>query len=392
MTFRVHSFALMSIVIFSFLEDSLALQKKRSYDPPPPRSRDSSMDRGAEVSEPVDFASLPTSLKQDPTCIADEKMSDLLSFQVKLGWENASGAPDWLETLCPEVVDHFNRFPSYREVPTFEGTQPPVQTTNYAAQTVCTMKIVQQLAASVNSRLYLHAGSHLGAIIHGQPIPWDDDADLIMDYEKMNAFMGACAKFSNDVPLMTHPRRVALHCMRSWNGLKVWLQPEGMHKDTRPEKQHYSPFVDLFLFQMKSGRLYEVRPNGLEANLSWDATSYFPTRPFYFGGIHLMGPQAAVSEHRYHIQNCVFGDYNHRFEVQLHGGTTCLNCRKLYQVFPFIYNTSIKCMGILMGNVCTLRLRQLFNRLPSYRKRRERNGMLLQKREHRKSRTMTSQT
>ena len=46
---------------------------------------------------------------------------------------------------------------------------------------------------------------------------------------------------------------------RMFNAIKVWLQSSGMTKQTANGRQHYSPFVDLFFFNItETGRLKEV--------------------------------------------------------------------------------------------------------------------------------------
>jgi hypothetical protein len=289
-------------------------------------------------------SSFPSILQPTSTCKINTDLTGFLLTGIDLGWEHdieGEGAPKWLRTMCPEVVDHFNHFPLFSSFPQFEGTILPVQTTNFAAQSVCTMKVVQALALSVQARIYLHAGSHLGAVIHGQPIPWDDDVDMWMDFQKRKAFMDACNHFGKNSPILNYPNHVELHCYEHLNAIKVWLQPEGMEKHTNPKKSWYSPFVDLFLFQIQSGQLQEVSRKGarIRKRIAFNITDYFPTRPFYFGGVHFIGPSSRILEERYALQNCIVGDFNHKLEIHFRPKYgRCIDCRKLYNVFPFAYD------------------------------------------------------
>lgn len=272
---------------------------------------------------------IPTALQEAPTCDINDNLSDFL-ISTKLGWMNKS-APKWLQTMCPEVVAHFNRFPAFNQNLEFNHTSISTQTTDYAAQAVCTMKVVNTFAASNNSRVYLHAGSHLGAVIHGQPIPWDDDVDMIMDFDKKAAFLDTC-EANKDIH-----SGVQIHCLEVNNAVKVWLQPEGMIKHTKRRYKHWSPFVDLFFFKIAKDHIHEVTLRGKLKNLSFRLVDYFPTQVYYFAGIHLIGPLPQISQNRYKVQNCVMGSYVHRMETQ---GipATCIDCMKLAQVFPFIYH------------------------------------------------------
>jgi len=290
-----------------------------------------------------DVNQFPSIFHQAPTCEINTNLSDFLTTGVGIGWEQEDGAPDWLKAMCPEVVDHFNRFPMFNETPQFENINIPIQPTSYAAQSVCTIKVVKLLAASVQARVYLHAGSHLAAIIHGQPIPWDDDVDMWLDFNKKKAFLDVCDRFGHITPIWTYPKQVNLHCVMGHNAIKVWLQPEGAKKLTSPGNAMFSPFVDLFLFRIQSGEIQELSPKGDRREVAYKVTDYFPTQPFYFGGIYVIGPQKRVSENRYATQNCVLSGFNHRLEEFLPSPTinTCIDCHKLHKLFPFKYDSNL---------------------------------------------------
>ena len=295
---------------------------------------------GAHIDTPYAFQGKPTE-----NCEVNHNLTEMLLNDIDLGWDEGA-PPDWMSELCPEVVDHFNLFPMFNRTAKFLGRDLPIQTTKYAAQSVCTAKIVKLLAASINARPYLYAGSHLGALLHGQPMPWDDDADMSIDYRKKQQFMDACAKFGNHTPLLTHPIQVELYCVEAPQALKVWLQYEGMTKETGPRYKHWSPFVDLFLVKIDSQRIQEVLPNGKEnKRVSFSTTDFFPSRPFYYGGVYFLGPQPTIALDRYQSNICVMSSWNHRME---HGSTMsdyinkCLDCRRLYEKFPFASATHMK--------------------------------------------------
>jgi hypothetical protein len=103
-------------------------------------------------------------------CKVNTNLTELVAG-IGLGWEGNGTPPDWMNVLCPEVVDHFNEFPLFNQQNViYLGRPIAISTTNYAAQSVCTAKIVKLLARSIQARIYLHAGSQLGAVRHGQPV------------------------------------------------------------------------------------------------------------------------------------------------------------------------------------------------------------------------------
>ena len=145
---------------------------------------------------------------------------------------------------------------------------------------MCTVKIIQVVA---NARVYLHAGGHFGAVVHGQPIPWDDDVDLIMDYRFLRDFENICRGDGIEV----HTSGLRLRCVSGFNSLKVWLHPEGHKKMNRPSDKHYSPFVDLFAYEIDRGNVKEMFldvNSTLKPDQIYPITDFFPTRPYYFAG------------------------------------------------------------------------------------------------------------
>lgn len=145
------------------------------------------------------------------------------------------------------------------------------------------MKVTNALAASINMRIYLHAGSQLGALIHGQGIPWDDDIDGFMELRKKDEFGKICMGEGVEV----HSSGVRLQCVLAFNAYKVWLHYPGMPKFVDERKNWYSPYLDLFFYKIEDGRIWEVTPRGRRKRsglVNYAIEDYFPTRPYYFGG------------------------------------------------------------------------------------------------------------
>eukprot|EP00563_Minutocellus_polymorphus_P007906 CAMPEP_0181025202 /NCGR_PEP_ID=MMETSP1070-20121207/2978_1 /TAXON_ID=265543 /ORGANISM="Minutocellus polymorphus, Strain NH13" /LENGTH=496 /DNA_ID=CAMNT_0023102307 /DNA_START=1236 /DNA_END=2727 /DNA_ORIENTATION=+ len=166
---------------------------------------------------------------------------------------------------------------------------------------------------------------------------WDDDVNMWIDSNKRGGFLDACSRYGYNVPILTQPQRVELHCNVGHNAIKVWLQQK--KKETASWAKHFSPFVDLFLFEIREGMIIELLPDGQRSHVNFKVSDFFPTRPFYFGGIHLIGPPAHLSKLRYTLQNCVLSSYNHRLESGLSAKiNSCLDCHKLYTKFPFVHD------------------------------------------------------
>ena len=236
--------------------------------------------------------------------------------------------PQWIEDLCPNVVDHFSRFPYFSSFVSEFG----IMTNLYAAHSVCSMNVAIKIAAAINAKIYIHAGSHLGAIVHAGPIPWDDDVDLILPYTKKDAFLRQCRDMANFYP------NISLKCMVGYNAIKLFIKTDNSQK-TR--YRWYSPFVDIFLFLIKNGKINEVSPSGKLENQSYSLENYFPTRPFYFGGIYVIGPHEKISVNRYNLSACKASQYLHKDEIlSKYRGDYFVDCCHLSKLFPFVYNNS----------------------------------------------------
>jgi hypothetical protein len=265
--------------------------------------------------------------------------------------------PPWLHALCPEVAAHFTAFPYF---PAFHRFLP-VSTTVYASAGVCILKIAAALAeeegeeggSKNGTRLMLHAGSHLGALLHGGPIPWDDDVDALLPWGAKDNFLARCAAARHTL----HPS-VSLECRVTGGAVKVFVRPRvgggdgggGAVGSSAPTPLPFStqtplgwaaPFVDLFLYKLMGDRLVEVAADSgaPSADKRWRVGQALPARPTYFGGLTLPAPPVALAAARYDLSTCVTAAYDHRHEEWLphRGRALRLDCCALAAAgFPFV--------------------------------------------------------
>jgi hypothetical protein len=240
--------------------------------------------------------------------------------------------PSWIQHLCPEVVTHFARFPYFHH---YLGDLP-IMTTLHAAHSVCSVQLAVQIGASIGSNVYLHAGSHLGAVLHGGPIPWDDDADLMLPYDRQGAFLGVCNGLNHTLTAR-HPDIAEVKCTKEAVAIKLFV----ITKDSiRTPKRWDWPYVDIFSFRVnqRKDHVQEVGPNGRKRDETYPISDYFPTEPYYFGGIHVLGPPRAIALKRYDPGKCVLAPFIHRLERYIFENVSnTLDCCELAKSFPFIY-------------------------------------------------------
>jgi hypothetical protein len=262
-----------------------------------------------------------------------------------VGW--GGSVPSWIAVVCPEVVTHFNKFPYFRS---HVSDHVSVMSTLYAAHGVCTTRVAARMAESVNSRMYLHAGSLLGALLHGGPIPWDDDMDATLNFDQRNEFIALCKKGH----IVHNASHAVAKCTLGSNAIKFWVESNESRRvglGTKPLKvwgfgPWRSPFVDIFLMRRENDSLVEVYPNGKRSKITVGTgsavipvDSFYPSQSYYFAGTTLYGPRSDFAMNRYKRDKCVMPRYNHRLESHtgLLSGQGVLDCCLLAEVLPFAY-------------------------------------------------------
>lgn len=241
--------------------------------------------------------------------------------------------PEWLTHACPEVVRHFRMFPYFTH---YVEPSLPVFTTLAAAQAVCGVKIALDIAASVGYPIYLHAGSHLGAVFHGGPVPWDDDVDLFLPHGAIDAFLRRCN--GNDSTFHADNRIKFPHvrCIRSRKFIKLYMDSPEATRTGYPWKH---PFVDIFSYTINGDHIVEVNTDGSPRRVKFLLTGFYPTRPYYFGGITVFGPQKGIVLDRYTPEQRYFSEWNHRLEEDVNfNGSRLLDCCELSRHLPFVYH------------------------------------------------------
>jgi len=248
--------------------------------------------------------------------------------------------PAWVHENCPEIVAHYQKFPMFQTG--WNEQLLALSDSASAAIGTCVMKVVHYIAASIDSHALLHAGSHLGAIVHGGQIPWDDDIDAIIPFQDRDKFLRKCA----DLEKINIPVRCHVYS----NAVKVFSD-DG---ENRTRHAWTFPFVDLFFYVVQEGFLYEVPPEGyIPRNAKrFRIDAFFPISPYYFGGVRLLGPAERIALERYDVNRCKLPKYNHRISLNLvkalnkhTNGSVDVDCNELSNFFPFLNDGEIHLGG-----------------------------------------------
>lgn len=250
--------------------------------------------------------------------------------------------PPWITALCPEVVSHFTAFPYFAR----PHPAVPTVTTVQAAHMVCTLKIMADIAGRVGADVLLYAGSLIGALRHGGPVPWDDDADLVMHFSAGPAFLEQCRALEHAL----HPD-ITLHCRSHSVFIKAYVEDrcggEGAAADcaaqvSRPIPKPWRwPYADIFLYRTTATHWQESTPSGGKSsrNHSFPLEAVFPSKRYYFGGINLPGPRAEYADAAYPSWTaCRTSNFDHRAEAWASSKVADmqLNCCEAAWWVPFV--------------------------------------------------------
>ncbi len=239
----------------------------------------------------------------------------------------------WVRQFCQPVVAHFQKFPLFTS--SNMSRRYAISDTEYALKGACMAYIAKSVAAGIGSKLYIYAGSHLGGILHGGPIPWDDDIDLLLPFRKKDMFVEQCKKLGREQGL-------PITCYEYFNAVKLFStnEPERTHmNDFTGENFHWTaPYVDIFFFTVENNHISEVRTSGEIATNRFPVKTFFPSRPYYFAGFHIFGPNPKIAHERYNMRVCRLPTFSHHHDIAVAGlKSTALDCCELMKWFPFVH-------------------------------------------------------
>ena len=228
-------------------------------------------------------------------------------------------------------------------------------TTVQAAHLVCTLKIMEDVARLVGTNLLLIEGSLIGALRHGGPVPWDDDADVALPFAAGLAFLEQCKALAHAF----YPT-ITVHCMRHSVFIKVYVEDRCPDDDggtpcpgrvsTPTSKPWRWPYVDIFLYRTTRTHWQESMLDGYASprSNSFPLEQVFPSRPYYFGGLTLRGPRAEHADVAYPSwPACRTSQFDHRREAWVNGevADTHLNCCEAARWLPFVAENGTDLVG-----------------------------------------------
>jgi len=175
-----------------------------------------------------------------------------------------------------------------------------------------TLEVIDSLFRENKITYWITAGSLLGAIRHGEMIPWDDDIDLALFIDDLGKV----------IRLRSELEKKGLVLLVKRDYLKIF--PVGGKRIAHPDGGFYPhryPFVDLFLMTRDDGRVVHASERLREGfEQDWleeeNVALPFPQRPF--GSLIVPVPRCASTYlERMYGEDCweyAYVDYDHASE------------------------------------------------------------------------------
>ena len=169
------------------------------------------------------------------------------------------------------------------------------------------LQILCQIFEQNNITYFLEGGSLLGAVRHGDIIPWDDDADLGVlenDFDKLCQILPQCLK---DVALQIGEKPYPLFFEKSSSSmLKVYVQ--NLWATTEANRIIATPTIDLFKYRSKNNKieLYSVMDRQRFPKCYFTTEEFYPLKEYPFGSFVVKGANNGVPYlKRYYGDDCL---------------------------------------------------------------------------------------
>lgn len=298
------------------------------------------------------------------TISSPSEVTNALIDSLPLGWSTNDeyvSAPEYLKHICPEVLHHYTRFPSFQYIDPQATHYTSLLSTQDAVHLVCTLKVTKALLASLfDTRLYLDEKAWIGAKQHGQPLPWDDRLNVIVDHRVVNDFHDIC-KGEDGYRLNAGDGEddVRLHCDMDRKKMNAWLSVNSKNKKKSGAAKVEIKFYDIIDHQL----VIVTHPEGspYKPTRRYDVIDYFPTIPWYFAGIYVLGAQKQLYSNEnlfeingYHaidkydnnnneenFYKCATSRWNNKVGKKSAMGPTEIDCEMLKKRFPFLATNTL---------------------------------------------------
>ncbi len=187
----------------------------------------------------------------------------------------------FISTYCKEIIAHFSTH-SYHQNSN-ENQEFKKFMIDYKITLVCTMKVVQLIARSVDARIYLHGGPHYQYLVKEDSYLWIKIyTNMIMNQNKKNKFLQKFKKINSPFKIEILDDKI-----------KIWMITKTIDKNN-------IPFVNIFMLMATKTHVHRTNLQGSLYKPMTEITNYFPTKPVNIGGVSFMKPLKKNSLYKIH--------------------------------------------------------------------------------------------
>ncbi|CAD5125069.1 DgyrCDS13310 [Dimorphilus gyrociliatus] len=190
------------------------------------------------------------------------------------------------------------------------------------------LKAIDLVAKRLNISYFMWAGTLLGSYRNHDIIPWDDDIDLIFNFEDRFLLMEYLPKIKEILPETLIERANMRIKVSDKRGVRYYTDDQDF--------AYRWPFIDIEFFQENATHIFTINDENTRV---FDRSDIFPGHHRPLGNLWLSSPRNPVKVLKAYYDDlsvCSTGRYSHKLERFMRLVGDKAKCKSLLNVYPFV--------------------------------------------------------